>query len=98
MVLIDFGSFWSFPYDFGRFPLVFARFRPVRENGRTGERATQPPQTTSQLLTWTQGQILDFTIPGLIFADSCSVFSSRGRCARSWAQLWPNTCQKPPKN
>ncbi len=36
MVLVDFGSFWSCSYDFGRFLMVFARFRPVRG---TGERA-----------------------------------------------------------
>ncbi len=30
MVLVGFGTFWSFSYDFGCFPMVFARFRPVR--------------------------------------------------------------------
>ncbi len=46
MVLVDFGSFWSFSNDLCRFPMVFARFRPVRG---TGEWASQPPQSTSQL-------------------------------------------------
>ncbi len=40
MVLVVFGSFWSFSFDFDRFPMVFVRFRPVRG---TGERASQPP-------------------------------------------------------
>ncbi len=45
MVLVDFDSFCAFSYDFAGFPMVFGRFRPVRG---TGERASQPPQSTSQ--------------------------------------------------
>ena len=29
--------FWLCSYDFERFPMIFARFRPVRKDGRTGE-------------------------------------------------------------
>ncbi len=36
IVLVDVGSCWSNSYDLGGFPMVFARFRPVRG---TGERA-----------------------------------------------------------
>ena len=47
MVLADFGSVWSFSYDLGRFPMVFARFRPVRGTGERANGRANPPRASA---------------------------------------------------
>ncbi len=55
-------------------------------------------------LTWTQGQILHFSFVGALesipranLRRFLEGLSSRGRWARSLAQLWPQTSHKPRK-
>ena len=70
MVLVDFGSLWvvSFSYECGCFLVVSARFRPVRRDGRTGERASQFPQSTSQITTTYCSECLSLNPPTLVAA------------------------------
>jgi hypothetical protein len=76
-----------------------ARF-PVRKQSCVTSSGTRPLLLPSRVLTWTQGQILDFSFsvpqirsPGLIFVDLCSV----GQAGAVGQAPGPNLGRKPAK-